>query len=163
MRSREWNKLDVQTQDLIRSIQRELPVKLGELSKKLGLTVKVSTMPANVSGQISPDHQENTSFVIKVNRHEYKTRQRFTLAHEISHYLLHRDLIGDGIEDNILYRSNLSDSIEAQANRLAADILMPWYKLEYYLKSAPNQCNQVEDLAKIFGVSEHAMRIRLGK
>ena len=54
-----------------------------------------------------------------------KTRQRFTIAHEISHFILHRHLLRSGIQDDVLYRSNQSDKIEWEANALASDILMP--------------------------------------
>src|SRR3546814_3829002 len=30
--------------------------------------------------------------------------------------------------DDAMYRSNLSSAVEVQANRMAADILMPWHK-----------------------------------
>ena len=43
----------------------------------------------------------------------------------IAHFVLHRDLIGDGIVDDAMYRSKKGDEIERQANAYAATILMP--------------------------------------
>lgn len=78
--------------------------------------------------------------------------------------MLHRDDIGDGIKDDVLYRSSLSDRREAQANRLAADILMPKGLLESAKEAAEEK--GVGDLALYladeFAVSEAAMRIKLG-
>ncbi|HCM3005245.1 TPA: ImmA/IrrE family metallo-endopeptidase, partial [Klebsiella pneumoniae] len=95
-------------------------------------------------------------------------RQRFTLAHEIAHFLLHRDRIGDGITDDILYRSKLSDFMEVQANRLAADILMPGHLLEKKLLELTQTVElrdeqKIERLAEVAGVSTTAIKIRLGK
>src|ERR1700712_4212316 len=120
--SDEWNRLSPSTRETILSFQQNIPVRVGDLAKSLGLVVKISTLDVGISGMISPS--EN-SYKIVINKHEPSYRQRFTLAHEVSHFLLHRDLIGDGISDNVLYRSNLSDATEAEANRLASDILMP--------------------------------------
>ena len=66
------------------------PVKLDAIAKRLGVKVLLSTLLRGTSGQIG---QEDGDFVIRINRHEAKHRQRFTLAHELAHYLLHRDLI----------------------------------------------------------------------
>jgi Zn-dependent peptidase ImmA (M78 family) len=49
--------------------------------------------------------------------------------------------------------------MEAQANRLAADILMPWHLLNQHMSAGKVG---VDDLARIFEVSPSAMSIRLG-
>lgn len=161
MFSREWHQLPEDTKKIIEEYIHNQPIKLGALAKELGLTVKVSSLSAGISGEIRP--YEN-SFVIKINRHEAKTRQRFSLAHEISHYLLHRDIINNGIEDDVLYRSKLSDQREAEANRLAADLIMPWGQIKEKLEELNNLTieEKIEVLANHFNVSQVAMRIRLG-
>ncbi|MBB3607616.1 ImmA/IrrE family metallo-endopeptidase [Rhizobium sp. BK602] len=162
--SAEWQRLAPEIRVLLEKYHQTIPVKLGELAKELGLAVKAATLDVGISGEIAPDPDIVGAFKIRINRHEVKTRQRFTLAHEIAHFLLHKDRIGNGIVDNILYRSTLSDKYEAEANRLAADILMPeavildWRKQRKGL--AKREC--VHPLAELFGVSEDAMSIRLG-
>jgi Zn-dependent peptidase ImmA (M78 family) len=141
---------------------REYPVKLGALAKSLGITVLLSTLPRGISGKIS---YENGAFVIRVNRHEAKHRQRFTLAHEIAHFLLHRDMImvSGGWTENALLRSGQPASIEYEANRLASDLVIPSKLLveeTSQLHSAPSS-EIVEELAKKFGVSVAAMEIKL--
>lgn len=81
------------------------------------------------------------------------------VAHEVAHHVLHLDSIGDGITDDALYKSGLSNRQEAQANRLAADILMPWKLLDPLLDNG--EAN-ITELADIFLVSKSAMSIRLG-
>lgn len=162
MISREWLMLTEEQQRLIASFHGDFPVKVGALAKSFGISVKSSTLNAGISGEIK---QEGGNYVIRVNRHDVKARQRFTLAHEIAHFLLHKESIGDGIVDDILYRSSLSDSMEAQANRLAADILMPMSFVNKKLTelSQYREEEQIEKVASLLEVSITALKYRLGK
>ncbi|MCG7563657.1 ImmA/IrrE family metallo-endopeptidase [Pseudoalteromonas sp. McH1-42] len=162
MYSNEWSRLTPDQVSIILNNHNELPIKIGKIAKELGITVKRATLQAGISGEIKElDGQVTT----RINRHDVKERQRFTLAHEIAHFLIHRDLIGDGIVDDILYRSVLSDELEQQANRLGADILMPWNLVKERLKLLEGKRieTKIETLAKEFEVSITAMQIRLGK
>jgi Zn-dependent peptidase ImmA (M78 family) len=121
-------------------------------------------MRTGVSGQIA---REGGRYIIRVNRNEARERQRFTIAHELAHYLLHRDVIDgspDGITDNVLYRSGASESIEYEANRLAAELIMPMGLIEKRLKEDFGGLvteATIESLAASFQVSKSAMEIRL--
>jgi hypothetical protein len=162
--SREWSLLPQHVKDTIRAHQENAPVKLSALAKALGVSLKAATLPAGISGEIRPDPDSPGNVVIRVNRHDSDKRQRFTVAHEIAHFLLHRDQIGNGIKDDVLYRSSLSDRREAEANRLAADLLMPEHLIANWLERA--RLLRVENveiyLAEQFEVSEASMKIRLG-
>lgn len=162
MWSREWQALDGAVREVLTQHQAELPVRLGGVAQALGLKIMASTLPAGISGEIRPNGIGN--FVVRVNRHDNDRRQRFTVAHEIAHFLLHRGRIGAGIADDALYRSEQSDRVEAEANRLAADILMPLSALISEREAVRHlaQEAQIEHLASRFGVSEAAIRIRLG-
>lgn len=141
--------------------QREAPIKVGALAAALGLRVVVTDLPLGVSGKLS--REPNGDWVIRVARGEHKNRQRFTIAHEISHFVLHRnqieDNLGSELSDDTFYRSGLSERIEWEANNLAADILMPWQ----LIRAATQEARLTPaELASIFEVSEAAMKIRLG-
>lgn len=138
-----------------------VPVKVGALATALGLKVVLATLPMNISGLIQPDGNGDT--IIKVNRFESKERQRFTIAHEIAHFLLHRDRIDNGIVDSVLYRSKLSSRIEAEANKLAADIIMPTSAVYPAIRRFGGQMtdDDIATLAIEFGVSKQAMEIRV--
>ena len=141
---------------------RSAPVAIGALAKALGLKVVLATLPLSISGMIKPSEDEE-GFVIKVNRFEPKERQRFTIAHEIAHFLLHKSLIQKGVVDSTLYRSKLSSRTEAEANRLAADILMPRPLVNQALREVPTFVDDVDAyLAEKFNVSRSAMDIRTG-
>jgi hypothetical protein len=165
MTSREWDLLPNDILEAISPLMSQPPIKLSRVADMIGgVRVVAAVLPKGISGEIRPDPDVPGGYLIKVNKNDSARRQRFTVAHELAHYLLHRDQIGDGIEDDVLYRSSLSDSREAQANRLAADLLMPDPLVSEWIDKARSL--QIEDivgfLADKFNVSDAAMKIRLG-
>ena len=144
--------------DLIKSHQKSAPVKVVPIAEELGLKVfRASDWDKNLSGMIKK--MGEGKYNIYVNASHHILRRQFTIAHEIAHFILHRGEIGDGVVDDALYRSGLSNKQEAQANRLAAQILMPWHLLEKEINSG---INDFEELARKFNVSKSSMSIRLG-
>ncbi len=140
--------------------QKSPPISVGDIAQALGLGVVRRSLGKDVSGMIVRDFSQKSSagFIIYVNSDDHINRQRFTAAHEIAHYILHRDLIEDGVIDDTMYRSKeLSSTYETQANQLAADILMPIRLVKKWRETIPD----AKELAKKFGVSEQAMAIRL--
>ncbi|MGH9743743.1 MAG: ImmA/IrrE family metallo-endopeptidase [Candidatus Acidiferrum sp.] len=121
------------------------------------------SLPPNISGKIfrDPLNGGTTGFSIAVNSTEAWVRQRFTIAHEIGHFILHRHLLDAkcALADDTMYRSGLSTAEEAAANRLAADILMPFPLIQSVIALG---INNVPSLAVRFQVSQIAMKIRLG-
>jgi len=137
------------------------------LIRALGVTYEEKPLPAGQSGYIEYD---GTGYNIVVNSTENARRRRFTAAHELSHYLLHRDLLDDTGKLNrhtdVLFgagaASNPPDPLspfhEAQANRYAAKLLIP----EHLVKTKFEELEQdVAALARLFDVSQPAMKIRL--
>jgi len=140
--------------------QKEPPISVGEIAAALGLEVVRRSLGKEVSGMIMRDTtgKARSGFTVYVNTDDNIYRQRFTAAHEIAHYILHRDLIENGVIDDTMYRSKELNSVyETQANQLAADILMP-IRL---VKKWREKVSDTKNLAKTFGVSEQAMAIRL--
>ncbi len=164
MTSRELRRIQGAEKDILIRYLSDYPVKLGQLAKDLGVAIKVSSLKTGVSGQIK---REGDHYVIRVNRHEARERQRFTIAHELSHFFLHKPVIDsspDGITDNVLYRSGEPERIEFEANRLAADIVMPMNLVENVLQEEFGGVvtdATIESLAARFKVSKAAMEIRL--
>lgn len=149
---------------IVKRFTANFPVKVGELANELGLKVTRAPLPPKISGLIQPCDDAPSGFEIRVNKYEMAERQRFTVAHEIAHYLLHRDDIGSGVVDSIMYRSNLTSRKETEANRLAADIVMPAKAVSRELdRLGGRRTNEVvEELATLFRVSVPAMKVRLG-
>ena len=164
MASRELALVSRDQRVLLEKYLSEYPVKMGQLARELGVAIKVSSLRLGISGQIT---NEGGKYIIRVNRHEARERQRFTIAHELAHFLLHRNIIDnsrDGITDTVLYRSGEPQRVEYQANRLAADIVMPLDLIEKQLDEEFGGIvteETIEGLASDFEVSKAAMEVRL--
>jgi Zn-dependent peptidase ImmA (M78 family) len=144
--------------ELVGEFMRSAPVDVNGLARALNLEVQHKILPDNVSGKI--ECEINGPCKITVNSFHSRTRQRFTIAHEIAHFILHRDLIGDGITDNGMYRSGKSADIERQANRYAADILMPWALV---VEKQRHGITTPAAMAKAFDVSAAVAEIRISE
>lgn len=140
------------------------PVNLEGIFSDLGISFQKEWMD-EASGSIT---RNGDDFVITVNALESENRQRFTAAHELAHYLLHRDLMGDGGKMHrhidTLYAGGAQSgnvvferSHEVEANRIAAQIVMPKKLIEKEFATEKD----VGKLAELFGVSKAAMEIRL--
>lgn len=139
--------------------QSAYPIHVYRLARELGIQILPSDcLPDNISGIIAPDETDPGHYVISINAAHPNHRRRFTIAHELAHFILHRNLIGDGITDDRLYRSRLSYKNEVEANELAMDILMPWQLLSPLLQ---NDRINVTELADLFDVSPSVMSTRL--
>ena len=133
------------------------PIDLMGMINELGLGFAVEDLPTSISGKLTRDRSYPGGFKISVNADDPPRRQRFTIAHEIAHFVLHSDLIGEGVTDNAMYRSSLSDEYERQANRFAAQILLP----AEAVRSAYKHTKALAKLSELFDVSGDAIRIRL--
>jgi len=162
-RAREWSMVEEGSRAIVARHLDSVPVSVSAIARDLGLKVLAATLPVGVSGEIRPGGV-GAGFTIRVNRHDSLARQRFTVAHEIAHFLLHREQIGSGISDDVLYRSSLSDQREAEANRLAADMLMPDSAIQRLRQEVAGQSKEsmVTAIADALNVSEAAVAIRLG-
>jgi len=155
------NNITIEQIEIVRRHQKTAPVDVIGIAQDLKINVYKAEGGENLSGKIVKDTDRGgeSGYAIFVNSRDNITRQRFTIAHEIAHYLLHKSEIGDGIVEDALYRSGLSNYQEVEANKLAADILMPWHLINLVMDG---QINTISKLAKIFQVSDSAMSIRLG-
>lgn len=146
------------------------------LAENLGLTVSSDAgLNEGISGLIQ---REGDGYAIKVAGSEHVYRQRFTMAHEIGHFLLHRSLLDaeGGTNDNTMYRndingraynSQIEDIHERQANSFAANLLMPEQAVRAAWLEESEKSNHPEGWVTLtamhrrFQVSPSAMRWRL--
>jgi Zn-dependent peptidase ImmA (M78 family) len=107
--------------------------------------------------------------MIAINSAHHRNRQRFTIAHEIGHFLLHsKEDIHIDKRMQVLYRDGNSslavDTQEVEANYFAAELLMPRIALLNDLSVKPldvEDDDQLAELAKQYGVSQQAMAFRI--
>jgi hypothetical protein len=149
----------------IRHLLTGPPVDLREIARELGVKIWESkSLPEDIAGKLTTDPRKagTSGFAIVVRKEDHSSRKRFTIAHELAHFLAHSDLLTDGEivdraerERKELYRSNLSTSIEGRANIIAADILMPWSLF------GPLINERKATLESLFQVSREVVEIRL--
>jgi len=147
---------DIAKQILKKYWDKNLPVNLTKLAADL----KASVIPdpkldvGGISGQFA---LEKDGAVIRFNPHEPPVRQRFTIAHELGHYVLgHGDKFRDPLRN---FSTSNYDPNEVAANRFAGAILMPEIAVEYWVIS--QGITDLRTLAEKFDVSEVAMQYRL--
>lgn len=145
------------------------PVKIIELCESLGISVFEQYLPPEVSGfiviQEKPFDRYNTGRLIVINQADTAKRRRFTIAHELAHYILHRP------EDAPLYAhrdAGQNGGIETEANIFASNVLMPEDLVRKVLKNYQDEFwgelpadIKVELISKDFAVSLDAARVRL--
>lgn len=139
----------------------EAPVNVKDIASVLGFKVVPYEFDDNtISGMLVIDDEVRA---IAVNRNHHPNRQRFTIAHEIGHFLSgHEDYDQKDFVDQKKFYVDDSfvthDPMEQEANAFAAELLMP----ERLLKR--DLANDIKDpvlLARRYGVSEQALWIQL--
>ena len=131
-----------------------LPVQPLQTAKVLKIGVAKVKLEPDVAGYIE---RRDGRTCIHLNRDDPESRQRFTCAHEIGHYMKH----GEGDFAYVDHRDKLSqegvDPDEIYANTFAATFLMP----EQAVKEFVDLRVGVKQMAAEFGVSKLAMKTRL--
>jgi len=130
------------------------------LARKEGIIV-IPSSHLDVNGSIEKNSETN-EIVIEYNNNLHPNRQRFTIAHELGHYYaghlndsankLFRDPVKNFTLDNY-------DPLEAEANKIAAELLMPEDKIEFLIQKL--QYSTIDSLAEALRVSPAAMTYRL--
>lgn len=164
------NIIEAKAQDVLRKGNAyTLPIPIKNIIKDLDIILSPYDLGKDVSGVLVIDGDKCK---IGYNSTESHVRQRFTLAHELGHYVLHKNKGQEVFVDNVSYmfrKSNAKTSkgykIEKEANQFAAAILMPKDLIEEQIKSLTNDVISDHDLicelSKIFKVSQIAMTYRL--
>ena len=145
------------------------PVPVERIARLLGARLRFSPLDEELSGMI---YIKGDTPIIGVNSHHHPNRQRFTIAHEIGHLLLHRDQIIDQVHVDkrfpVLMRDANSatgmDLMEIEANQFAAELLMPTFLLSEMLNKQGFDIDDEEPLqrlAKTFRVSRQALEFRI--
>jgi len=135
-----------------------LPIDIKKLIQKFNINIIEEEMEYGMSGYIE---KRADGWKIGVNKYDSLTRQRFTLAHELGHYILHKDKIIDKKhEDYILLRDNEYTPMEREANEFASELLMPAKHFRKYIQEG---ITKFKDLAEKFNVSVNAIKYRAYK
>ncbi|NOT09558.1 MAG: ImmA/IrrE family metallo-endopeptidase [Gemmatimonadales bacterium] len=157
--------------------ESKLPVRIYEIAKRYA-HIQRDRLPSDVSGMLIPAPEgASKRWIIVINKDHSIERQRFSMAHELGHLVLHeyRTPHADGVRQ-VRYRDTESsrgtDRDEIEANQFAAEILLPTKLIvpklqELGLDTWDGEANKritgaVEDLAVVCQVSQQALLLRIG-
>jgi Zn-dependent peptidase ImmA (M78 family) len=94
----------------------------------------------------------NDTPTIAFNKNHRWYRRRFTIAHEIGHYIMKTG------HNSIASAINSTDPVESEANEFAAELLMP---LQQFKKDCKNGISSIDELMEKYQVSKEAAGWRL--
>lgn len=150
-------------------------VDVVKIAKYLGVEIIYHSFEDDVSGVLS---LRNDKAKIGVNKSHHKNRQRFTIAHELGHFMLAHTRPDSVFVDKkgqhtaVIFRNQKSasgeDKQEREANAFAAALLMPApvvqsevEKIRMELAGDNEEGSEILRLSKQFQVSMDAMAYRL--
>ena len=138
----------------------------------LGITILSKPSDDDLSGFLYRE-LDNKNAVIGVNQTHHPNRRRFTIAHEIGHFIMH-DFEGFHFDSNnqkylLKLRSKNSHLFnpaeEREANEFAAELLMPKAFIQEDMKAFSDKDlmydEDLTELAKKYKVSVQALTFRL--
>ena len=143
----------------------ETPVPIDRVAKHFGVEIREEAFPDDISGAL---HRGPDRAVIAVNGNHHPHRQRFTIAHELGHFLLHQDAPAYYDQQHkvgLHFRAKVTgtkwDPKEIEANRFAAELLMP--RRLVLARVGDSLEVDAAQLAEEFNVSPEAMTYRLAE
>jgi Zn-dependent peptidase ImmA (M78 family) len=159
-----YSKIDAMvTRLLVQHNQIRPPVRIERIAKDLGIDIRSGSLD-DVSGVLV---RQGESAIIGTNSTQSPQRQRFTIAHELGHFLLH-ERITNHVDRSYRVNFRSAESSQAtnveeiEANYFAASILMPKHMLDARnAEQALDNDDMVAELARQFHVSRLAMSLRL--
>lgn len=131
-----------------------LPIDLAKLASILGIKIMGTPLIETISGVLKKDPAG--VWTVLYNRGQSYARSRFTIAHELAHFCLHRGN-RDNFEDDVFFRTESADWMEKEANRFAGELLMP---KDEFKRAVDEGVTDIDKLAERFAVSTYAVRVR---
>lgn len=133
-------------------------IDLETIAWHLGATVKYRILDGCEARIVGT----GTRAIITVNSASAWVRQRFSLGHEIGHWHYHRGRTLVCSSEDIREHGNSGIFLERQADSFSADLLMPSYILDPYLRQFQSlNFDTIRQVAKAFNTSIPATAIRL--
>ena len=144
-------------------VNDQIPVSIVEKIKEQNIELNelCYDLHDEVLGEIK---KENGKYKINIQGYDFNYRRRFTMAHELGHYKLHKDLLDDeGLDDGLsyetMYRKNakISSQQETQANKYAIDMLVP----KELIISIVKELNKIKEIPRIIDENGEANNLNL--
>ncbi|MFI2353047.1 ImmA/IrrE family metallo-endopeptidase [Streptomyces sp. NPDC019443] len=144
-----------------------LPIPIEEIARSEGALIARKSFDGTQSGFALRDGE---TWIIGVNASTSPRRQRFTIAHELGHLVMHQGKLIVDHTMRVNWRDEKSsmatDAEEIEANAFAAAILMPEVairqRVSTHLRERPmSRESLISELSREFDVSVEAMGYRL--
>lgn len=146
---------DLTSEILMKNDLYKIPADIIVIAKNNNIDVYNIDLPQNIQGAIRY-YKENDKFQIILNGKLNLRQRRMTLAHEIGHFFLHKDILkSDEIHVDIMYR--IEGEAEKEVEYFAGALLMNKLLLEKTYESITD----IKELSDLFEVSESDMTLRL--
>lgn len=158
-------------------LSRAVPINVETICSHYNISIEHKIYPDDTVGQIEfPPNDGSARIFINPFENSHINRRRFTIAHELGHFFLHKDSTTDGFTDTTRTMSRTTsywDPVESEANDFAARLLMPEEFIlsegKKVIENFKNVYNQeripqdyfISNMAQIFNVSVQAMTYRL--
>lgn len=160
--------IEAKAQELIEGMC--IPIQPEVLAEKLRIEIQKVQLESDVSGILVLKAEKA---VMGINKSDSPVRQRFTIAHELGHFVLEHQRGGVFVDQKgnthpAFYRDAASSlgmvTQEQEANAFAAALLMPKYVVAERFSQKSFDLGDEEalkELAEEFGVSTQAIAFRL--
>jgi Zn-dependent peptidase ImmA (M78 family) len=142
--------------------------------QQLALEYTHQCFPDSPITKIQGEHIDGFEGMLKANKSKTKWlivyndgngsegRQRFTVAHEFGHYMVHRELQNEFacLDDEISTGERSKRDIEAEADQFASTLLMPYDDFRRQVNGQPISFDLIGHCADRYGVSLTAAALR---
>jgi len=141
------------------------PIPIERIAAAMNARIQYVPFDGELAGMLV---RRDKQIIIGVNSLHHPNRQRFTIAHELGHLQYHEGEIHVDRKLQLNRRDQVSslaiDPDEMEANRFAAELLMPFKMIVVELKARPIDIEdgvEIKKLAEKYQVSAQAMTHRI--
>lgn len=133
----------------------KIPANILKIAELNDIDVYEGDLDKKILGAIRYD-KDKPGFTILLNKNQTSKQKRFTLAHELGHFFMHKEILeSEEIHVDIMYK--IKDEEEKEVDYFAGALLMNRMLLEKMYEKTTS----IAELADIFDVTTSAMTVRL--
>lgn len=155
----DYKRAEREAERLVAKYYKKPPVDPEAIAEAEGVRVVYARFNGAMSAKIAGYSDPNRSRIV-VNQDLPFNRKTYTIAHELGHYVLHKDYLSDDGAYQIFPRMNSYDGPkppeEQEADAFAANLLVPIEMLRTYADLA-----SIRELAQMFMVSQDVILFRM--
>lgn len=146
----------------------QVPTDVEALAASHNIDLMYEPLEKDVSGMMVT--RDDGTVAVVINQYHAANRQRFSVAHELGHYFMHREISPVFVDSKkIFYRDGVASGgtnpQEIEANAFAAELLMPEVEIRKVFTERfslmETDLDVIDGAAEYFKVSTTALSFRL--